>query len=75
MVSLAGLYPALTYVPQGRTFNGRPDYRIRCTVCGKVVFDDQAGADRSAERAILRGTPMRSYLGPCGHWHTTRIKK
>jgi uncharacterized protein YlaI len=75
MPSLAGLYPAATYVPEGRVAHFGPDRRVRCTTCDKVVFEDEAAADRSAERATLRGTPMRSYVGHCGHWHVTRIRR
>lgn len=84
MVSLAGLYPAPVAVPTDRyrwkRYNDGslvqvPDLRERCTTCGKVPFADQAAADRSANAATLRGTPMKSYLGPCGHYYTTRIRR
>jgi hypothetical protein len=75
MPSLIGLYPAPTYVPEARTCYSGPDLRVRCRTCGKVVFDTREAADRSAAGATLRGTPMRSYNGGCGHWHVTRIKK
>jgi hypothetical protein len=80
MPDLAGLYPAPTHVPEGRTrrYQGQdvPDLRTRCTTCGKVVFaDDEIGALRSAASATLRGTPMIAYLGHCGHWHTSRVRR
>jgi len=68
MPSLAGLYSAPTCVRDD-------DPRIRCTACGKVVFETSASAEVAAQRITLARQAMRAYLGPCGHWHLTRVKK
>lgn len=63
-----------TYVPTDRTgWWGKPDTRVRCRMHGKVVFTDEASAQRSADKATARGTAMGAYEAKCGHWHTTRL--
>lgn len=65
---------ARIYVPEYRMgWWGGLDTRPRCSVDKKVVFDER-GAKRSADKATERGTPMKSYKGRCGFWHTSRIR-
>ncbi len=64
---------AATFVPPHRVgWWGGPDKRERCSRDDKVVFADEPAARKSAEAASDRGTPMKAYLGKCGHWHTAR---
>lgn len=67
---------AETYTPDALVgWWGRLDQRLRCRADNKVVFDDHDSAQRSAINATNRGTPMKAYVGQCGHWHTSRTKK
>lgn len=76
---------AETYVPPDRLgWWGGQDTRTRCTACGKVVFPDEAAAERSADKArcseLTRaprrdGKVMQAYIGQCGHWHVGHGRK
>lgn len=64
-----------TYIPEDREgWWGKPDKRLRCRKHHKVVFTETQ-AERSAQKATNRGTPMHAYLGNCGHWHTARTRE
>lgn len=63
------------FIPEGRTgWWGGPDTRLRCKADDKVVFMDKEAAERAAQKACDRGTPMKYYRGRCGHLHVARIK-
>lgn len=67
---------AETYIPKDKEgWWGTPDTRLRCKADNKVVFFSERDAEISAKRATGRGTPMKHYLGKCGHWHTSRIRQ
>jgi hypothetical protein len=56
------------------TYRDAGDGRLRCTGCGKVVFGNQGTAGKAAAAISGDRQPMRTYIGPCGHWHLSRIK-
>lgn len=54
-------------------FDGR--IRVRCTECYKVVLTDETFAVKRAAEISATHQPMKAYLGKCGHWHLSRIKR
>lgn len=56
--------------PTYRADGGR---QLRCVACGKVVYTNLQAAE-AACRLISERQAMRSYLGPCGHYHVSRVK-
>lgn len=45
--------------------------KTRCVKDGKVVFATRAAAEQAALK-ISERTPMKAYLGACGHYHVSR---
>lgn len=60
---------------QWRNFGTQRKVLTCCTRCDKVVFTE-AKAKECAEQISHRARKqMSAYLGPCGHWHLTRVRK
>jgi hypothetical protein len=56
------------------TFRADGGRQLRCVPCGKVVYTNIRGAE-AACRLIAERQAMRPYLGACGHYHVSRVKK
>lgn len=64
------------HVPENRQgWWGGPDRRPRCLEHDKVAFETRERAQRSADGATLRGTPMSVYRANCGSWHVARARR
>ena len=56
------------------TYRDADDGRLRCTECGKVVYGNNAQAGKASALISTERQAMRTYLGPCGHYHLSRVK-